>query len=699
MTSFHRVLSVFSRHATDLASVGILVLAAGAISGCDRTPKPQIGEFGVDLSARDTAVHPGDDFFRYANGTWLKTFEIPEDLPGYGSFTLLYLQSEDELHSILEELTRGEAPEGTPSWKMDVLYGEYLDVASRDAKGLAPLAPYLEEIHGATTHEDVARLLGEYTRLNYRGYRGAWVSPFLFFVDQDEKDPSRYLAHFWQGGLALPDRSYYLDTGSPRFAAAREAYREYLTRLFTLVGESDPQERADRVLSLETQLAGVQWPRQDMRNLDKTYNVMGPGDLAGMAPGFPWGRYLEAAGLGGEEEFVVAPPSAYAGSAAVFEDTPVRTWQDYLVSRLLWSNADCLPSEIDDATFEFTSRALTGSEEQRERWKRGVEFVNASMGEALGKIYVERYFPPESKEQMESLVQNLLEAMRERIDGLGWMSPETKEAARDKLSKFGVKIGYPEEWRDYSGLDVEPGDLLGNSLRAHAFAYDYEVNKLGKPVDRKEWGMTPQTVNAYYNSGLNEIVFPAAILQPPFFDPDADDAVNYGAIGSVIGHEIGHGFDDQGSKSDGDGVYRNWWTEGDRERFQARTDALVARYDAFTPLEGMHVNGRLTLGENIGDLGGVEVAYSAYQLSLGGKEPPVIDGLTGDQRFFLGYAQVWRGKMRDAALANRVASNAHSPVEFRVNGPLPNVDAWYAAFNVQEGDSLYLPPEQRIHIW
>jgi len=436
-----------------------------------------------------------------------------------------------------------------------------------------------------------------------------------------------------------------------------------------------------------------------MRNLDKTYNVMGPEDLAGMAPGFPWGRFLEAAGLGGEEEFAVAAPSAYTGSAAVFEDTPVETWQDYIVSRLLWSHADCLPSAVDDATFEFTSRALTGSEEQRERWKRGVEFVNASMGEALGRIYVERYFPPESKAQMESLVRNLIEAMRERIDGLDWMSPETKEAARDKLSRFGVKIGYPEEWRDYSELDVEPGDLLGNAMRAHAFAYDYEVDKLGKPVDRKEWGMTPQTVNAYYNSGLNEIVFPAAILQPPFFDPDADDAVNYGAIGSVIGHEIGHGFDDQGSKSDGDGVYRNWWTEGDRERFEARTDSLVARYDAFTPLEGMHVNGRLTLGENIGDLGGVEVAYSAYRLSLGGREPPVIDGLTGDQRFFLGYAQVWRGKFRDAALANRVASNAHSPVEFRVNGPLPNVDVWYAAFDVQEGDSLYLPPERRIHIW
>ena len=403
--------------------------------------------------------------------------------------------------------------------------------------------------------------------------------------------------------------------------------------------------------------------------------------------------------MGSQEEFIVMSPSAYTGMATVFKETPVEVWQDYLVYRLLRNNASFLTRQLDEATFDFTSRAITGSKEQRARWKRGVQFVNGTMGDAVGKIYVEQYFSPAAKAQMDALVQNLLTAMGERIDGLDWMSDVTKKAARDKLSKFTVKIGYPEKWRDYSDLEIERGDLLGNVFRARAFEFDYNVGKLGKPVDRTEWFMSPQTVNAYYNPSMNEIVFPAAILQPPFFDPNADDAVNYGGIGAVIGHEIGHGFDDQGRKSDGDGVLRDWWTDEDGTRFKEKVDALVERYNAFSPLEGLHVNGQLTLGENIGDLGGLEISYHAYKLSLGGKEAPVIDGLTGDQRFFLGFAQIWKSKMRDALMTMLVASNPHSPAEFRVNGPLPNIDAWYEAFNVTPADDMYLPPEQRIHIW
>ena len=422
-------------------------------------------------------------------------------------------------------------------------------------------------------------------------------------------------------------------------------------------------------------------------------------ELKKLAPDFPWDKYLNALGMKSQKEFIVLSPTAFTGMATVFKNTPVEVWQDYLVSRLLRNNSAYLTKDLDDAAFTFTSTAMTGAKVQRERWKRGVQTVNGTMGNAVGKMYVEKYFTPEAKQRMDELVKNLLVAMGQRIDGNRWMTDATKKAARQKLSMFNVKIGYPEQWRDYSGLKITKGDLVGNMFRSRAFEYDYQLAKLGKPVDRKEWFMSPQTVNAYYNPSMNEIVFPAAILQPPFFDPYADDAVNYGAIGAVIGHEIGHGFDDQGRKSDGEGVLRDWWTPEDVTRFKERTDALVARYNAFTPLPGMHVNGENTLGENIGDLGGLEIAHYAYGLSLKGKEAPVIDGLTGDQRFFLGFAQLWRSKMRDAMLTSMVASNEHSPAEFRVTGPVPNIDVWYAAFNVQPGDALYLAPDKRIHIW
>jgi len=661
---------------------------------------PELGNWGVDLTARDTDVKPGDDFFRYANGHWLDTYQIPEDLPGYGSFTSLFLRCEEQVKGIIEEQAKAGGAPGTLSQKVGDLYSEFLDVDGLDAKGLTPLQPYFDKITAAKTHEDIAVLMGDLGRIDGAGtFRGGGNTLFEFYIDQDEKTPSQYIPHFQQSGLGLPDRDYYLKDDNPRFVEAKKAYREYLEQVLTLAGESDPGMRADRILAMETKVAQAHWPAEETRDLDKTYNKLSQDDLRKLAPDFPWDPYLKALRLDSQADYIISTPSAYTAMATVFKDTPVEVWQDYLVYRLMRNNSGFLTKELDDATFQFISKAITGAKEQRERWKRGTQFVNHTLGDAVGKLYVEQYFSPAAKARIDDLVHNLLTALGQRIDGLDWMSEATKKAAHEKLSKFTVKIGYPDKWRDYSDLEIAKDDLMGNVFRARAFEYDYNVNKLGKPVDRKEWFMSPQTVNAYYNPSMNEIVFPAGILQPPFFDPYADDAVNYGGIGAVIGHEIGHGFDDQGRKSDGDGVMRDWWTDEDAQRFKKRTDALVARYDAFIPLEGMHVNGQLTLGENIGDLGGLEIAHTAYEISLGGKEAPVIDGLTGDQRFFLGFAQIWKGKLRDAILTNLLASNPHSPVECRVNGPLPNVDAWYKAFDVKPGDALYLPPDQRIHIW
>jgi predicted metalloendopeptidase len=681
--------------------VGLAFLFGAAPDAAADDPRPEIGTWGVDLEARDTSADPGNDFFRHANGAWLDTYEIPEDLPFYGSFVKLYLRSEEQVREIIEETAGSDAEEGTPARKVADLYNGYLDVDALNAKGLESLEPYFQEVRAAGSHDDIAHLLARFDRIDGGGpFSGSGnTTPFSFYIDQDEKDPTQYIPHFMQSGLGLPDRDYYLGDDNPRFVEARKVYAEYLEKLFIIAGKSEPSMRAERILALETRFAEAHWPSEDMRDIDKTYNKMSRKELQELAPDFPWTRYLGTVGFENQDEFIIMPPSAYAGMAKAFLETPVEVWQDYLDYRLLRNNAEFLPKEVDEVHFEFVSKALWGSEEQRDRWKRGVQFVNGSMGFAVGEIYVERHFTQTAKERIDELVANLIVAMGERLDGLDWMSEETKKQARDKLSKFAVKIGYPEEWRDYSKLEIKEGDLLGNAMRARAFAHDYEVAKLGKPVDRTEWFMSPQTINAYYNSGMNEIVFPAGILQPPFFDPYADDAVNYGGIGVVIGHEIGHGFDDQGRKSDGDGVLRDWWTEGDVERFKKKTDVLVEQYNKFSPLEGMTVNGELTLGENIGDLGGLEIAYHAYKLSLNGGEAPVIEGLTGDQRFFLGFAQIWRSKMRDEIMTQILAADPHSPPEFRVDGSLPNMDAWYEAFDVKPGDAMYLPPEERVRIW
>ncbi len=673
--------------------VSVLVASGDRAIG-ESTGKPQIGGWGVDLTARNTSIKPGDDFYRYANGAWLDTFAIPPDLPSYGSFTILTLRGEEQVKGIIEEQAKAGGAEGTTSWKIGELYNEFVDQKTLDAKGLTPLDAYMKMIAATKSLDEIAALTGELNRTN-----GGGNTLFGFYIDQDEKIPTQYIPHFVQSGLGLPDRDYFLKDDNPRFVAAKQAYREYLTKLFTMAGKTDPGMRADRIIALETNVAKAHWPIEETRDLDKTYNKMSRDDLKKLAPDFPWDAYLNALGMKSQKEFIVSPPSAYTAMATVYKTTPVEVWQDYLVARLLRNNSAYLTKELDDATFTFTSTAITGAKVQRERWKRGVQAVNGSMGNAVGKLYVEKYFSPQAKQRMDELVKNLLVAMGQRIDANSWMSDATKKAAREKLAKFTVKIGYPEQWRDYSGLTFTKNDLMGNMFRSRAFEYEYQLAKLSKPVDRKEWLLSPQVVNAYYNPTMNEIVFPAAILQPPFFDLYADDAVNYGGIGAVIGHEIGHGFDDQGRKADGDGVLRDWWTPEDAARFKERTDALVANYTAFTPLPGMHVNGENTLGENIGDLGGLEIAHYAYVLSLKGKPAPVIDGLTGDQRFFLGFAQIWRTKMREAMLTNMVASNEHSPAEYRVTGSVPNVDAWYQAFDVKPGDAMFIAPEQRIHIW
>jgi putative endopeptidase len=666
-------------------------MGLGPVAGTSRA-HARIGDFGVDLEGRDESVRAQDDFFRHANGTWMENFEIPSDLAMYGSFTQLFLDSEENVKEIIEDAAAEEAPDGTVARKVGDLFADFTDEEGIEKAGLKPLEADFERVLQANSHTDILRLLGTYERIG-------GTTPFQYYIDQDEKDPTRYLVHFVQSGLGLPDRDYYLEEDNERFAKARDTYRDYLEKMLTLAERDAPGPRAQAIYDFEKRLAEAHWTSAETRDVEKSYNLMTPKALEELAGGIAWDVYLDALGLGDEGEFVVSQPSAFAGMAQVVADTPVEVLQDYLIYRLLRNNAPFLPKAIDDTHFEFTSTALSGAKEKRARWKRGVQFVNGSMGEAVGQLYVDRHFPPEAKQRIDELVGNLLKAFEVRLADLEWMSPQTRKAALEKLSKFSVKVGYPKEWRDYSDLEVHRGDLLGNARRAQLFENKRELGKLGGPVDRDEWFMNPQTVNAYYNAGLNEIVFPAAILQPPFFDPEADDAVNYGAIGAVIGHEIGHGFDDQGRKSDGDGRLRDWWTEEDAARFQIRADALVEQYNGYSPIPGMHVNGELTLGENIGDLGGVEIAHVAYGLSLGGKPAPVIDGLTADQRFFLGFAQIWRAQIRDELMANLLASDPHSPVEYRVNGTLRNVTTFYDAFHVQPGDRLWVAPEERVQIW
>ncbi len=665
----------------------LLVLGVAALAS-DRPAA--IGHFGLDVAGGDPAVRPGDDFYRYAAGTWQKATTLPPDRTEWGSFGRLREESDARVNEILEAAAAGDAPPGSIGRKIGDYYASFLDSAAIEGLGLGPAQAALEAIAAASSYDDIARLMARPDL--------ELPAPINVAIDLDLKNPDRYVIWVMQGGLALPDRDFYLrDDG--QFATLRDRYREHVAKLLALAGQPEPADSARTILALETAIARLQWSKPERRDRDKIYNSRSRAELVSTAPEFPWDVTLAAAGLGDVERVVVAEVSAMQPLAQLFRATSLDAWRRYLTYHFLRTHAAVLPVAFDREQFDFYGRTLSGQPEQRVRWKRAVAATNAALGEGIGQLYVERNFPPASKAAVLSLVENLRQAFGVRLRAVPWMTDATKQVAARKLATFRPKIGYPDRWRDYAALDVRRDDAFGNAVRASLFEWHREVERLGRPTDRGEWFMTPQTVNAYYNSVFNEVVFPAAILQPPFFDPAADPAVNYGAIGAVIGHEMGHGFDDQGSKSDAQGVLRSWWGERDVAAFKQLGDRLARQYDAYEPLPGIKVNGRLTLGENIGDLGGVTVALEAYHLSLHGRPAPVLDGLSGDQRFFLGYAQTRRSLIREEELRNRVLSDPHSPSVFRVNGVVRNIDAWYAAFGVRPGDKLYLKPAERVHIW
>ena len=669
-----------------------LLIGAAAlllVSACtDNTPQPQSG---IELQYMDTSVAPGDDFFRYVNGKWLKTTDIPADKSNYGTFGILSDEAQDNVRKIIEASATGDFVEGSDEQKVGDLYKSYMDFDTRDARGVTPLKPELERIRAISSYDDLASY---FAGANKRGYS----MPFNTTQDADMKDPGFYGIYVFQNGLGLPDREYYLKD-DPKSAELRQKYVVHIAKMFEIAGLDDGAAAADTIMALETRLAGQQMKKEDVRNPVANYNKVAVADLPGLMPHFDWTDYLAEAGMSDLGSVIVYMTDYMKALDGIIVDTDLDTWKTYLTWAVLNGAAGRLDKQLDEQNFDFYGKTLQGTEQQEELWRRAVEAVNGNLGELVGKVYVKEYFPPEAKERMLTLVGNLIGAYRQSIGELDWMSDDTRAKALEKLSKFTPKIGYPDKWRDYSAVDIEPDDLFGNVERATLAEYQRELDRQGGPVDRSEWGMTPQTVNAYYNPMMNEIVFPAAILQPPFFNMQADDAVNYGAIGAVIGHEIGHGFDDQGSRFDGDGVLRNWWTDEDRAEFERRTGKLVAQYSSFHPFDDLNVNGEYTLGENIGDLGGITIALLAYKMSLNGKEAPVIDGFTGVQRVFLGYGQVWRRKYRDAELRRRIAIDPHSPAEYRANGAVRNVPEFYKAFNVTPDNALYLPPDERVKIW
>ena len=656
-------------------------------------PKAEIGAWGFDTAGEDPSVKPGDSFYQYANGKWLQNTPIPEDKSNYGMFTVLGDRSDERTKEIILGADRTQ---GAEAQKVADFYGAFMDEAGIEAKGVAPVQPELDAI------AKIADKAGVVASFAFASRHGR-PSPFITFVAQDDKDPEHYIALVMQGGLGLPDRDMY-DAANTQFEAARTGYKKYVAALLAQAGIKDADAKAAAIYALEEKIAAVHWTRVQNRDPIKTYNKTATADLAKLAPGVDWKAWLAGVGLDKVSAVNVVQPTAITGIAKLVDSEPVAVWKDYLAFHTLNNAAPYLSKAFVELKFDMYGKTLSGIPQLKERWKRGVDQVTGALGEAVGKLYVEKYFTPATKAQADELVGNLLTAMGARLDGLAWMSPTTKEKAKAKLATYNPKIGFPKTWRDYGKLEVKPDDAYGNADRADAFEYERRLARINDPVDRDEWGMTPMTVNAYYNPGLNEIVFPAAILQPPFFDPGADPAVNYGGIGAVIGHEISHGFDDQGSQYDARGRLDNWWTPDDQAKFKAATAQLVAQYNAYCPFPASGdkpaqcVKGELTLGENIADLAGLTVAYDAYKLSLGGKPAPVIDGLTGDQRFFLGWAQVWRRLYRDAELAQRLVTDPHSPSEFRTS-VVRNLDAWYDAFGVKPGEALYLAPEQRVRIW
>jgi putative endopeptidase len=672
-------------------NVTVIATSNAAAEGAADVPasgRAVIGQFGLDSSAGDPHVKPGDDFFAFANGGWLKSFAIPEDHSSYGPFDRLEELSTERVRGIIEQMARAHAAPGTTEQQIGDYYAAYMDEAAIEANGLKPAQADLQRIAAADTREGIARLFGS----------AGFATLFDVQLPADFKNPDRYSVFISEATLGLPDRDYYLKD-DPDLVALRGRYVDFIEQMLNLGGIVGARQKARDIMEFETAASKLQWTIEKRRDTDAIYNPRTRAELIAYAPGFPWQVFLEAEQLGGREALVIAELSAVRDLAALYGHTSVATLQAFLTFHYLSIHAACLPKRLDEASFAFYGVTMHGQPKQRERWKRAVDAVDDALGEAVGRLYVQRYFPPESKAKMQQLVADLEAALGARLDTLEWMTPQTRKHAQEKLAAFTAKIGYPESWKDYAALTVRRDDLIGNLRRAAEWDWNYQVARLDKAVDRNEWQMTPQEINAYYNPSNNEIVFPAAILQPPFFDPSADAAVNYGAIGAVIGHEMGHGFDDQGRKFGPTGAMQDWWTPQDVAAFGARTGRLIKEFSGFEALPGLKVNGANTIGENIGDLGGLDVAYDAYLRSLKGKPAPVLGGLSGEQRFFLAYAQVWREKYRDGALRELVLSDVHSPAQFRVNGPLPNIDAWYAAFGVQPGAKLYIKPEERVRIW
>jgi predicted metalloendopeptidase len=670
------------RHRRSVSAVAFLI-AFGA-QAADQT--------GISRADFDPAVRPQDDLYVHANGGWIARTEIPADKAIWRAGDQLTLEARLALKGILEALAAERAVSDPDARKVADLYRSFMDEGRANARGLQPIEPELARIAAIKSRSDLAEAFARFSRL------GA-PPPMEIDVDQDDKDSSRYVVLLHQAGLGLPDRDYYLSDDA-RFRGLRDKYQGHLVRVLESLHQPAAAADAAAVLALETQIAQAHWTRVENRDSQKRYNKYELKDLPSLMPSYDWPRYLAAAGIAPRaDDLIVNQPSYLQKLDAIVRDTSLATWRAYFTVTLMHAYAPYLSQPVVAENFALHGTAVRGVPSNEPRWRRGVDLVDESIGEALGRLYVEKYFPPPHKARVEVLVRSLLATYRDAIESLEWMGPETKAKAQEKLAKFTYQIGYPKRWRDYTRLEVKPDDLFGNRMRAVAFEYDRQINKLGRPVDRDEWEMTPQTVNAYYKAELNQIVFPAAILRPPFFYADADDAVNYGAIGTVIGHEISHGFDDQGSQFDGDGNLRDWWTADDHARFKARTAALVAQYSVYEPLPGFHVNGELTLGENIADNSGLAIAIRAYHRSLAGREPPVLDGLTGDQRLLFGLAQAWHGKARDEERIRRIKIDPHSPEQFRVNGSVVNADAYYAAFGVHAGDRMYRPPEQRVHIW
>jgi predicted metalloendopeptidase len=648
----------------------------------------------IETQYFDNSVRAQDDFYQHVNGKWLATTEIPADKAGYGPAYQLFDEAQERLRAIIEDAAQSaDASPGSEAQKIGDLYASFMDEPRLDALDLEPLQPELARIDALKSKAGLASLIAHLQQIGVG-------TPFAADVDQDNRNSIAYALYLSQSGLSLPDRDYYLKEDDPKLMAIRAQYARHVEATLALAGDKLAATHARDVMALETKLARVQWTRVENRDPVKTYNKVPVAKLAALGPGYPWLAYLRSAGLETQiQEVIVQQPSYFAGWSKLLSDTPLAVWRVYFKWHLLHDYSQYLSKRFVDERFAFYGKVVSGIPENRPRWKRGVKFVEGAIGEGLGKLYVAKYFPPESKARMDALVGNILVAYRQSIENLDWMGRDTKVQAQAKLAKLTTKIGYPRKWRDYSKLQTKRDDLVGNVMRANRFEFDRSIAKLGKPIDRDEWFMTPQTINAYYNPSMNEIVFPAAILQPPYFNPEADDATNYGAIGATIGHEISHAFDDSGSQFDGDGNLRDWWTKEDHEKFTTKTKALIDQYAAYEPVAGYHVNGALTLGENIADNSGLAIAYKAYRLSLGDKEAPIIDGFTGDQRFYLSFAQSWRDKTRDEQTIVYLKSDPHTPDKFRVNGSVVNQPAFYSAFDVKEGDKIYIPPDRRVIIW